>query len=344
MDRKILINGKFLGRPVTGVQRVAIELLKQLDTLCEGDDVLLACPKNVDMDSLPLKRIKSVRVGFLTGNLWEQISLPIYAWLHGRMLVNPCNSVPLFKPDVVWVYDMQVRVNPGFYTKCFVWWYRVMLQAISHFACKVLTSSEFSKHEILRFYPKLEGRVDVVYLGWQHFVDVAEDNSVLPRYGLVPHEYYYSLSSMSTNKNFKWILRAAKMRPEMKFVVSGSVNTKVFSCVGLDDCPNLVKTGRVTDEEAKALMHHCRAFLFPSFYEGFGIPPLEAMSTGCPVCVSNTSSLPEVFGDSAAYLDPYSPEAEIPTLVCDAESRERTLERFSWQESAKRFLFILETI
>lgn len=342
--RKYLVNGRFLGRSITGVERVAIELLRQFDPLCEGDDVLLACPRNVDQGSLPFRRIKPVRVGFLKGNLWEQISLPIYACLHGRTLVNPCNSAPLFKPDVVWVHDMQTRANPGFYTKRFAWWYRVMLESISHLALKVLTVSEFSRQEILHYYPRLKGRVDVVYNAWQHFADVAEDDGVLTRHGLVPREYYYSLSSMSANKNFKWILRAAMMYPKTKFVVSGSVNTKVFSDIGLDHCPNLVKTGRVTDGEAKALMHHCKAFLFPSFYEGFGIPPLEALSTGCPVCVSNTSSLPEVFGDSVAYLDPDDPETKIPQLVCNVESRERTLRAFSWVLSAKRLLTILRTI
>jgi len=343
MKRKYLVNGRFLSRPITGVERVAIELLKQLDALCERDDILLACPKNVDRDSLPFKRIRSVRIGVLKGNLWEQVSLPVYACLHGRTLVNLCNTAPLFKPDVVCVHDMQVRTNPGFHTKPFVWWYRIMLRAIARAAIKVLTPSEFSRREILRHYPGLAGRVEVVGNAWQHFAAVEEDDRALARYGLASGEYYYSLSSMSANKNFKWILRAAKEQPEVKFVVSGSVNAKVFADAGLDASPNLVKTGRVTDGEAKALMRHCKAFLFPSFYEGFGLPPLEAMSTGCPVCVSNTSSLPEVFGNSAAYLDPHDPEARIPPLVSDAECRERVLGRFGWDKSARRLLSILET-
>ena len=105
---------------------------------------------------------------------------------------------------------------------------------------------------------------------------------------------------------------------------------------------NVIYTGFLKDEDAKALMKYCKAFIFPSFYEGFGIPPLEAMSTGAPVIVSTAGSLVEIFGKSAHYINPENADVDIEELMQEpVEAFEGILEKYSWKLSAEKFYELL---
>lgn len=89
-------------------------------------------------------------------------------------------------------------------------------------------------------------------------------------------------------------------------------------------------------------MKHCKAFIFPSFYEGFGIPPLEAMSAGAPVIISDRASLPEVFGGSAHYVDPNNPAVNFDRILSEnTEPAENVLKKYSWSKTAKRVLSVI---
>ena len=95
----------------------------------------------------------------------------------------------------------------------------------------------------------------------------------------------------------------------------------------------------LTDEENKALMQNCKAFLFPSRYEGFGIPPLEAAACGADICISSASCLPEIFGDCAHYFDPDDVQVDLAALCMEpAAPAEKLLEKYSWDRSAKQWL------
>jgi glycosyltransferase involved in cell wall biosynthesis len=128
----------------------------------------------------------------------------------------------------------------------------------------------------------------------------------------------------------------AKKNSNQIFAVAGSINKKVFA-EGLGfECPDNMKLlGYVTDEEAKTLMRDCRAFLFPTVYEGFGIPPLEAISVGAKcVVVSDTDVMHEIFGDCVNYVSPN----DIPENLCfqEKENADSLLEKYSWEKSARK--------
>lgn len=199
------------------------------------------------------------------------------------------------------------------------------------------TVSEFSKSEIVKYFNVEPDRIRVISNGWQHYNRIAYDENALSRYGLTRGNYYFSICSLEPNKNFKWIAEEARMNPNETFAVAGSINKEVFA-EGLGfDCPeNMHLLGYVSDEEAKTLMRDCKAFLFPTFYEGFGLPPLEAMSAGArSIYVSDTKVMHEVFADSVQYIDPNRHDIalknpiEIPRGEID-----KTLARYSWQKSA----------
>lgn len=151
-------------------------------------------------------------------------------------------------------------------------------------------------------------------------------------------KYYFSMCSLEPNKNFRWIAEVARKNPQMEFAVAGSINETVFADGLGFKCPdNMELLGYVTDEEAKSLMRNCISFIFPTFYEGFGIPPLEAISAGAQsIIVSDTEIMHEIFGDNVNYIDPNNYEMDITKFFnITNEGKKQLLNKYSWEKSAK---------
>ncbi len=332
----IVINGKFLSQNVTGVQRYAREILLEMDKLAEnGPEIVLLTDRN-GRDIPEYRHIRVVRVGGLCGNLWEQLSLPLYAASHKALCVSLCNMAPVLKPDIVVIHDVSFKVNRNFFSKKFAMWYNLVFSLIIRRIKAIVTVSEFSRSEISRCYGIDPAKITVTCNGWQHLRRIVSERDTLSRYGLTQGEYYFSMSSMAPNKNFRWIAKAARANPNAIFAVSGAVNSKVFGDIFDFEIPqNLKFLGYVSDEEAKELIANCRAFLFPSYYEGFGIPPLEALSIGAKAVVSDRSCMKEIFGDCVYYISPDDPEVDLERIISQpCASPEPLLEKYSWEKSA----------
>ena len=142
-------------------------------------------------------------------------------------------------------------------------------------------------------------------------------------------------------KNTGWILELARNNPDKTFVLSGA---KAYnSRVQLDIPDNVVMTGFVSDEQIKSLIKGCKAFVYPSIYDGFGIPPLEALSQGVPVICSSAACLPEIYKNSVHYIDPYDTDVNIDELLKEeVDSPEAVLNRYSWSRSAEEFYALLK--
>lgn len=297
--------------------------------------MILAADRNAH-DIPQFKNIRVEQVGRFKGNLWEQISLPLYAVRKKAVCVSLCNMAPILKPDIVVIHDVSYKVNKHFFSKKFALWYNFVFNTIIRRIKRIVTVSEFSRDELVREYGLDKESITVAYNGWQHFGNIKEDESALQKYGLEADKYCFAMSSLAPNKNFRWIAENAKRNPDMIYAVSGGINKKVFGDIFDFEIPeNLHFLGYVSDGEAKALMKHCRLFLFPTFYEGFGIPPLEAISAGARIAVSDASCMREIFGSNAAYLDPNEPDTDIHQLILSAPVPDRQLlEKYSWRKSA----------
>lgn len=335
--KKIVINGRFLSQQITGVQRVAHELVRELDNLIKEEkiEVVVLAPKNIIFENL-YKNIKIKKIGFLKGHLWEQLELPFYALKEGGIFLNLCNTAPVINTGIVDIHDISFRVNPKFFSKKFSLYYGVLIWILVRTSKKILTVSEFAKQEIMKYYKVSEEKIEVIYNSWEHILRINEDFSILQKFNLEKKSFYLAVSSVAPNKNFKYIIELAKLYPEKQFVIAGKKNIKVFGELGVEDLKNLIWCGYVTDEELKALYMTCKAFIYPSFYEGFGLPPLEAMGCGCEeIYVSNTSCLPEIFGESVTYLNPY----KIKKILKDNLSlNNKVLDNYNWQFSAEKLL------
>ncbi|WP_304160325.1 glycosyltransferase family 1 protein, partial [Fusobacterium ulcerans] len=251
---------------------------------------------------------------------------------------NLCNTAPIINTGIVNICDISPKINPNFFSKKFSIFYKVLYWFITKTSLKILTISNFSKVEIIENYKINPNKINVIHCGWQHMNGVIEDKKILEKLQLKNKEFYLGVSSINPNKNFKYIIELAKLYPEKIFVIVGKLNQKVFGNMDLEKVNNIVWTGYVTDEELKALYKNTLGFIYPSFYEGFGIPPLEALACGCKkVYISNTSCLLEIFEDSVIYLNPYKVENILnETEIIKEENIRKILNKYSWEKSAKK--------
>lgn len=341
---KYCINGRFLTRRVTGVDRYARELVKRLDRYFGINEAVILLPGNCEpIDWEPTENIVLQKYGKLSGAMWEQFDLPRYTRKRNLLTVNLCNTGPLFSPGIVCLHDMNVRANPAFWDWKFRYYYLLLFSCITRRAKAVVTVSHFSESEILHYYPNAIGKIAVIPNAWQHVERVQEDSLALSKYGLESKGYYFALSSLAPSKNLKWIAETAKLNPSCVFAVAGGINTNVFGDRDIPKADNVKYLGYVSDGEAKYLMANCKAFLYPTLYEGFGIPPMEAMAVGASrVIVSDIPCMHEIYGDSVAYLDPFTPQQNLDEIKANSvEAYKEVLNSYSWDLSACRLFELL---
>lgn len=217
----------------------------------------------------------------------------------------------------------------------------------------ILTVSEFSKSEIITYFPEVKDKIRVVYNGvdLDVFKPLLDENikiSIAKKYNL-PERYMLYLGTLEPRKNLErlidsYYLLLKEFDNVPKLVLAGgkgwlydSIFDKV-STLWLED--KIIFTGYVAEKDVAPLISGAEVFLFPSMYEGFGMPVIEAMACGVPVLTSNVSSLPEVAGDAAVLVDPFSVEdikSKLKLLLIDEDLRKRLnkagpkrAKRFSW--------------
>ena len=339
---KYIINGKFFTQKITGVQRYAREIINELDKITQQGEIIIAIPQKCN-DIPSLDNIDVKRIGKLRGLLWEQIDLPLFAKKHNATIINLCNSAPYFRPDIVTIHDVKIKAHPEFFSKKFRVWYSILLKREITKSKKIITVSNFSKKELQKYYKIDNSKIVVIPNSWQHVNRIKYDYNALTKYGLQSKKYYFAMSSFDPNKNFKWIAEQALKNPSDIFAISGSINKHVFSNNSSFTFPqNIRLLGYVSDEEAKTLMKECKAFLFPSIYEGFGIPPLEAMAAGCSnIIVSDIEVMHEIFDEEVLYVNLNNLNYIFPTSK--NSSHFKTLNRYSWKDSAKHLKKVLFT-
>ena len=353
---RLSINGRFLTQPVTGVQRYAREMLSALDQILAishgngGIEAELLIPEWLISNDIPtLKAIFIRKVGRFRGHAWEQLDLPRFA--RGPIL-NFCNTFPIFRNDqIIVVHDASVYASPDGYTWAFRTYYKGLFKAASlRNSIRIATDSEFSRMELERFAGFNPSRMTVIPCGANHWDNIKPDTGILDRLDLAKRPFLLAVGSANKNKNIARLIEAyLKLdRKDIPLVLAGGANSNVFSGVEFEKSGQLIPTGYLSDAELAALYSNALAFVFPSLYEGFGLPPLEAMHFGCPVICSRAASVPEVAGDAALYCNAYDVSdisaclrkvVEDESLRCAlTEKGIQQAAKFTWQSSAEKML------
>jgi glycosyltransferase involved in cell wall biosynthesis len=308
----IYINGRFLTQNRTGVQRYSREVVTAIDRLLQQQDcpqvlrdtewVLLA-PPGAECD-VPLDRIEIRKIGKGDGHPWEQTHLAKHSW-SGRLL-SPASSGPIWHPrQIVVLHDAGIYSAPAGYSRKYRIVHRVLDRLLARRA-QIATVSYFSQTELGRCLRIPDKDILLAPNGTDHLRTVLPDAAVVDRLGLEAGKYFVTLGLSTANKNIPLAIEAFRLlgRPDTRLVVIGKGSSRVFGSQNLESNPGVIFTGRLTDEEVTGLLRSATALLFPSRYEGFGIPSLEAMLQGCPVIASTAPGIMEVCGDAALHFHP----------------------------------------
>ncbi len=343
--KDIIINCRNLSNPTSGVQRYTEEIISRLH-----DDLEIISPK------LNLNRV--------FGHFWEQFVLPLRV-KREKMLWSSSNTGPLLvRKQVITIHDMAVFDFPEGFTPLFSAWYRFLLPLVIQNAKKIISVSEFTKSQILKHIEVNPEKIVVIYNGvGKRFYPVGLDEQVRVRkkIGIPSSNYILALGSIEPRKNIQrllngWEIAQRELSDDIILVLAGGQGkSNVFSRVIIEDLPpRVVFTGQVSDDDLPALYTGAIAMVYPSLYEGFGLPPIESMACGTPVIVSNTTSLPEVVGDAGLYIDPYNIEeiaSAIYTMVTNNELYVTLIRRgeqraasYTWQRTAARSSQVLAEV
>lgn len=352
----IVVNARFLTQSLTGVQRFALEISRALQKLYKKEDILFLAPYNIKLNA-EAEELNAIKIGTHTGHLWEQLDLPRHLKKIGSpLLLNFCSTAPiLYKNKISTLHDITYIRYPHTYSKAFRWFYRIVIPRVLKTSRHILTVSEFSKKEIVNYYRIPEEKIAVIYNAVDKRFRPQPDDT------LKKENYLLAVSSVKENKNFSLILKAfeilSKKATDLKLFIVGDLKHGNFSNIDLDTFENHPKIkfiGRVNDEQLVKLYSNAIAFLFPSLYEGFGIPVLEAQACGCPVIASNTASLLEVLQNSADLVNPLNTDdfvKAICNLATNTSHRNQLIEqghknttRFSWIQSGGKILSIIREV
>jgi glycosyltransferase involved in cell wall biosynthesis len=362
MTRVWTINGRFLTQPITGVQRYARELTTALDDLLAAGHPLsdklrlhLLTPRGTKIDMPPLKKIE-VREsrGTTTGHLWEQIELPLCREGGILSLCNTTSVLPI--RQIVCIHDLNTRLAPESYSRPFRTLYRWLIPACARASRAVTTVSRFSAVELVQHRVVSPDRLKVIPNGHEHALRWSNGTSAPDPDGDL-RDTILVIGSTAPHKNIGMLLSLAPALQAhgLSLAIIGQADARVFSAAEpLGTQSNVRFLGRITDRQLADLLQGCLCLAFPSFTEGFGLPPLEAMALGCPVVVSNRASLPEVCGNAALYASPDEPSEwvtafrrlkEQPLARADSirEGRARA-KAFSWAQSAESYLELMATV
>ncbi len=340
------INCRFLTQKLTGVQRFAIEIIKNLYT--QTEDAVFLSPNT------PIRKTTDIhvkKIGFSRGHIWEQIDLPLYlSKTRFPLLLNLTNTAPvLYRNQIITIHDLAFLRYPNWYSRKFQLFYRKLIPVIAKNAKKIITVSEFSKREIISLLKIPESKIEVVYN--------AVDKKFQPGKG-EKENFILAVSSLNPRKNLKNLILAFKklsLKEKFQLIIVGSKD-RVYSDTNyieklIKQEDNIKIVSEIPDETLIKLYQKAKLFVYIPFYEGFGLPPLEAMACGTPVLTSKTSSLPEVCGDAAYYVDPYKIKdiiQGIETVLKDEKLQSflitkglKRVKLFNWGISARKLLRII---
>jgi glycosyltransferase involved in cell wall biosynthesis len=339
VTHEVHVNGRFLKQPMTGTQRYSFEILKHL-TRIEDLKIFIHVPKGTVLpQSLPSELFV---FSSLDGVLFDQIHMGLIP--SGELVLSMSGPISVLKKrQIAVIHDLGFLRYPDNYTWLFRTWYRFMYWLASKRVQQLVTVSSFSAREITSQYKLKTLPLRIVPAAGDHArewepeeVDLGGNNQA----------FLLLLGTIATRKNVVPTLETLLQEGHHVVVCGGSGSKRIFSQVSMQGNSNLPSRkftyfSNPSDNQLAWLFQNCRGFIFPSLYEGFGIPPLEANVWGAEIYASNVTSIPEVLGSTAQYFNPNNLE-ELTALLRTPVQRLAQVEKYgwtknTWHESSKLF-------
>jgi glycosyltransferase involved in cell wall biosynthesis len=360
----VAVNGRFLADPMTGVQRYAFELTGALvGALAKhGRRLVVLAPGGVLDDrasQLPLVRGRSR----LRGYAWEQLALPkMIREVGATLLWSPGNVGPLLvRQQILTIHDAAVFAHPEWFDWRFAMANRLFLPRLAWRVRHVVTDSRFSARELSRYGVVSPDRITVIPAGASRLGRAEDQGPGNAARSRPEGTYILSVSTLEPRKNLARLLAAwavAQQRPELAdvtLVIVGAAQWLFRDARFSRAATNRVRfTGYLSDEELAEHYRHAQAVVYVPLYEGFGLPPLEAMAARVPVLASDIPALREVCGGAALYRSPWSvPDiAEgLREIIMNTALRARLRElgdakraELTWDRAAEQLATLIERL
>lgn len=383
-SKRIGIDARFYGPLGKGLGRYVQEVVDRVIKMDEHNYyVIFLCAENFDDFKITGERVKKVLTTARWYSLSEQILMPYYIWREKLDLVHfPHFNVPVFCPTkfIVTIHDLILTKFPT--TRATTWGpimyklkkfgYKITIWLAVKRARKIIAVSDFTKNDIVENFKINLNKIAVTYEGIAN-LDADKkgnndnDKETLLGYNIIS-PYLLYVGSAYPHKNLDGLVSAFRKIeekiPQIKLVLVGKedyfYSQVKRGAANLDlwkknnsDSP-IVFSGYIPDADLKIVYRNASAYVFPSFYEGFGLPPLEAMANGCPVASSNKASMPEILGEAAVYFNPENEDEMVAAIVrvtLDERLREelrrqgyQQIKKFNWSDCAKKTLAIYNEI
>jgi len=354
---------------VQGVEVFAGNIISNFIKIKENNDFFVFCSENLP-ELLNFPQAKTIKIKKLTAKyskaFCQQTCFPCLCKKYKiDFLFSPSPNAPIFyKNKIVVIHDCAYDRFPEFDNLLSKIYFKTMYYGAKYFSKKIITISNFSKKELIELYKINPEKIEVIYGGVPELPGVSNDfaQKTLDKFK-INKPYFLYIGNWRPRKNLPKLIESFKVFIEKNsldfLLVIGGRKDKRFLDLEKEIQKNqlegrLILTDFLTQEEVAVLYKRAKVLTFPSFYEGFGLPILEAQSLGIPVLTSNTSSLPEVGGEGAFYVDPYNIEeitAGMEKLTEDETLRQdliqkgyENIKRFSWEKSAQQLLNIIHSL
>lgn len=363
-----------LASGLTGIGRYTVELMRALKRHVHDAEIIHLATQRHDRYDLA----REFETHHLAGcerlpqlMTWGNLAVARATRRYGLDIIHDPNGIAPFLAQrditrrVVTIHDAFAYVDPSTHNRLDTWRYRWMLPYAVRCADAVITVSECSRRDLVRFLGLPTERVSVIGGGVEPRFVAIEDGearrTILAKYGIAGRYMLY-VGSINARKNIARLFEAYAMVrgkfPDVTLVIGGKRQWRTaeidatWQRLNLDDHVHF--TGYVDDADLPALYSAAELFVFPSLYEGFGLPPLEAMACGTPVITSNSSSLPEVVGDAALLVEPHNTANIADAMVqllgdvpLQAELRRRGFtqaRRFTWEQAAQETKIVYQRL
>lgn len=358
--RRWTINGDFTTLRPTGVARYAREVTMALDALISDGHPLgrdleidLVMPRSLSeplcLDSITVRVVPEFNSPRLP-QFWVQAQLP---WHVPGGLLSFCNLAPIvLKRQIACIHDMHTRLMPSSYGRGFRWAHRLILPVVGRRAARITTVSELSRSHLIKFGIAPEENIVVTYNGSDHAKRWDSARSSLA----VDRSRPYVLCLGRRDQEYKNMGLLVKLAPLLDGLgldlwMPGDVDEATVLRYFPEVPSNIILLGRIGDDDFKKALEGALCFLFPSRIEGFGLPAVEAMASGCPVVASTSPCLPEICGESALYADPDNVQTwaeNVRMLMQSPNLRERLVAKgharansYSWRGIAAKYLELM---
>lgn len=379
--RTIGIDARFYGPLGKGLGRYTQEIVDNVIALSNDDYlnfVIFLSPDNFDEFICPNSKVRKELIKSRWYSLAEQFELP-YRWYQAKidLMHFPHFNVPLVKmgPYIVTIHDLILTKFPTHRASTLhpiIYWlkdkaYRLIISSAVKYSCLIITVSNFTKNDLVKQFKVLADKIIVTYEGVANlskgkdslFVAKLDSKKTLEFYNIrCPFLLY--VGNAYPHKNLEGLIQVfSKLHsshPDLRLVLVGREDYFYNRVKEVARTNNLwqkenhnspvVFTGYVPDIDLETLFQAASLYVFPSLYEGFGLPPLEAMAHGCPVVSSNQASMPEILGEAATYFNPFDKEdiiAKIEELINNKDERNKLIalghkqiEKYSWLECSRK--------